>query len=90
MVTGGGNIKSVRWWNDGVLVNSSGKFSIDSNTGALTINNVTFDDSGFYQAEVMTNQSVRAELKNFLLDVKRKTMNFPTLCIMWSKNKLLC
>ena len=79
MVTGGGNIESVRWWNDGVLVNSSGRFSIDSNTGALTINNVTFDDSGFYQAEVMTNQSVCAELKNFLLDVKRKTMNFQHL-----------
>ena len=79
VVTGGGNIKSVRWWINGVLVNSRGKFSIDSNTWALTINNITFDDSGFYQAEVMTNQSVRAELKNFLLDVKRKTIYLTTL-----------
>ena len=99
VVTDGGNIESVHWWNDGVLVNSSGRFSVDSNTGALTISNVIFDDSGFYQAEVITNQSVRAKLKNFLLDVKSKTMNFPTfnntllkitLLIMWSKTKLSC
>ena len=78
MVTGGENIKSVQWWNDGVLVNSSGRFSINLNTGALTISNVIFDDSGFYQAEIMTNQFVRAELKNFLLDVKRKTIYLTT------------
>ena len=73
MVTGGGNIESVQWWNDGVLVTSNESFSINSTTGALTINDTTFDDSGFYQAEVMTDQSVRAELKNFLLTVKSKT-----------------
>ena len=73
VVTGGGNIESVQWWNDGFLVTNNGSFSIDSNTGALTINDTTFDDSGFYQAEVMTDQSVRAELKNFLITVKSKT-----------------
>ena len=99
VVTGGGNIESVQWWNDGVLVNSSGRFSIDSNTGALTISNVIFNDSGFYQAYVMTDQSVCAELKNFLLDVKSKTMNLTlfkstllerTLLIIWSKTNLMC
>ena len=76
MVTSGGNIDSVQWWNDGVVITSSGRFSIDSNTGALTISNVIFNDSGFYQAYVMTDQSVRAELKNFLLTVKSKTTTF--------------
>ena len=75
VITGGSNIESVQWWNDGVLVNSSGRFSIDLNTGALTISNVIFDDSGFYQAEIMTDQSVRAELKNFLLEIKSKTIS---------------
>ena len=74
-ITDGGNIKSVQWWINGVLVTISGKFSIDSNTRALTINNVTFDDYGFYQAEVITDQSVRAKLNIFLLVVKCKTMN---------------
>ena len=78
VVAGGGNIESVQWWINGVLVTISGSFSIDSNTRALTINNITFDDSGFYQAEVITDQSVRAELKNFLLDVKRKTIYLTT------------
>ena len=86
VVTGGGNIKSVQWWNDGVLVNSSGRFSIDLNTGALTISNVTFDDSGFYQAEIMTNQFVRAELKNFLLEIKSKTISLTIFKNIFRKN----
>ena len=83
-ITDGGNIKSVQWWINGVLVTSNGRFSIDSNTWALTINNITFDDYGFYQAEVITDQSVRAKLNIFLLVVKRKIMNLTT-----SKNTLL-
>ena len=76
VITDGGNIKSVQWWINGVLVTSSGRFSIDpNNTWALTINNIIFDDYGFYQAEVMTDQSVRAKLNIFLLVIKRKTMN---------------
>ena len=86
VITGGGNIKSVQWWNDDVLVNSSGRFSIDLNTGALTISNVIFDDSGFYQAEIMTNQFVRAELKNFLLEIKSKTISLTIFKNIFRKN----
>ena len=82
VVTDGGNIESVQLWNDGVLITNNGRSPLIQILGLSLL----FDNSGFYQVEVMIDQSVRADLKNFLLTVKGKTINLISNNILFKRH----
>ena len=61
---------SVNWWFNGKLVISEGRYTIDPISYQLTITDVVFEDSGIYQAEIMTISSTQAHFKNIHLTAK--------------------